>query len=45
MFRSFIEPSVVKSWNISETDVEGNYLFKFACFGTDAQAVHLMFYD
>lgn len=45
MFRSYIEPSVAKSWDISKTDENGNYLFKFACFGTDAQAIHLMFYD
>lgn len=45
MFRSYIEPSVVKSWDISKTDKNGNYIFKFACFGSDAQAIHLMFYD
>lgn len=45
LFKSYIEPSVVKSWDISRTDEDGNYLFRFACFGTDAQAIHLMFYD
>ena len=35
----------MKNWNIVNTDEDGNYLFKFACFGTDAQAIHLMFYD
>ena len=45
LYRSFIEPSVLKSYDLSKTDDEGNWLFKFACFGTDAQAIHLMFYD
>ena len=45
LFKSYIEPSVVKSWDTSRTDEDGNYLFRFACFGTDAQAIHLMFYD
>lgn len=44
-YSSFIEPSVARSWNTTTTDEEGNWLFRFACFGTDAQAVHLMFYD
>lgn len=45
MFKSFIEPSILKSFNIKTTDDEGNWLFSFQCFGTDAQAIHLMFYD
>lgn len=45
MFKSFIEPSILKSFNIKTTDDEGNWLFTFQCFGTDAQAIHLMFYD
>lgn len=45
LYRSFIEPSVLKSYDLTKTDDEGNWLFKFACFGTDAQAIHLMFYD
>lgn len=45
LYRSFIEPSVGKGYNIETTDAEGNWIFNFACFGTDAQAVHLMFYD
>ena len=45
MYSSYIEPSLAKSWDLSKTDDEGNFLFNFACFGTDAQAVRLMFYD
>ena len=45
LYRSFIEPSVGKGHNIETTDSEGNWIFNFACFGTDAQAIHLMFYD
>lgn len=45
LYRSFIEPSVGKGYNIKTADSEGNWIFNFACFGTDAQAVHLMFYD
>lgn len=45
MYRSFIEPSVVKTFNIRNTDGDGNYLFNFACFGTDEQAIRLSFYD
>lgn len=45
MYRSYIEPSVVKRCDVSKTDDDGNYVFEFACFGTDAQAVKLMFYD
>lgn len=45
LYRSFVEPSIVKNYDIVNTDEEGNFQFEFACFGTDAQAVHLMFYD
>lgn len=45
LYSSFIEPSVMKSYNTTTTDEDGNWLFTFACFGTDAQAIHLMFYD
>lgn len=45
MYRSFVEPSVVRKWDVSKTDEDGNYVFEFACFGTDAQAVKIMFYD
>lgn len=45
MYRSFVEPSVVKTFNIRNTDEDGNYLFDFACFGTDEQAIRLSFYD
>ena len=45
LYSSFIEPSIVKKYNITTTDEEGNFQFEFACFGTDAQAIHLMFYD
>ena len=45
LYSSFIEPSIVKTYNITTTDEEGNFQFEFACFGTDAQAIHLMFYD
>lgn len=45
MFKSFIEPSVARDYNVSTTNEDGNYVFKFACFGTDAQAIKLMFYD
>lgn len=45
MYSSYIEPSLAKSWDISKTDEEGNFLFNFACFGTDAQAIRMLFYD
>jgi len=45
MYRSYIEPSLTRKYDISKTDDDGNYIFEFACFGTDAQAIKLMFYD
>ena len=45
MYRSFAEPSLVTGYDLTKTDEDGNYVFRFACFGTDAQAVKIMFYD
>lgn len=45
LYGSFIEPSILKRYDLSKTDDDGNWVFQFACFGTDAQAIHLMFYD
>ena len=30
---------------MTKTDEDGNYIFEFAAYGTDAQAVKLMFFD
>ena len=45
LYQSFIEPSVVDSCDISTTDSEGYYNFHFKCFGSDAQAIRIQFYD
>lgn len=36
LYQSFIEPSVVDSCDISKTDENGCYNFRFRCFGSDA---------
>ena len=45
MYRSMSEPSLLKSYDLLHTDEDGNYIFNFAAFGSDAQAVMLQFYD
>lgn len=45
MFHSKIYPSVLRNYDISKTDDEGYYNFKFSCFGSDAQAIRIQFYD
>ena len=45
MYRSMIQPSVAKRYDLTKTDEDGNYIFEFAAYGTDAQAVKLMFFD
>lgn len=45
LYRSFAQPSVIKNYDIQKTDEYGNYKFNFACFGTDAQAIKIAFYD
>lgn len=36
MFHSKIYPSIVRKYDISKTDEEGYYNFRFSCFGSDA---------
>ena len=45
MYRSFVEPSVCTRYNVRSTNEDGYFTFNFACFGSDAQAIRLMFYD
>ena len=47
MYRSMSEPSLLKpyEYDLMHTDEDGNYIFNFAVFGSDAQAVMLQFYD
>lgn len=40
LYHSFVEPSVVKSCDIRNC-VFDRYQFEYACFGSDAQAIHL----
>jgi hypothetical protein len=45
MYRSMVQPSVARKYDLTKTDEDGNYIFEFAAYGTDAQAVKLMFFD
>lgn len=42
LYQSFVLPSVVED---AESLSDGSYKFKFACFGTDAQAIKITFND
>lgn len=45
LYRSFIQPSICTNYDLTKTDGDGYMYFNFACFGSDAQAIRLMFYD
>lgn len=45
LYKSFVEPSVVKTYDITKTNEDGYYIFNFGCFGTDSQSIKLVFYD
>lgn len=47
MFHSAILPSEVTyvPRNVDDRDSDGQYRFGFACFGQDAQAIRIMYYD
>ena len=44
MWHSFVEPSVADSYTLTADEFDA-YKFKYYCFGSDAQAIHIMAYD